>query len=175
MRQEGSLQQSETLLNIAEIAVAFAGFSSIVVLFRNREAGAWDPIDAFRYRVMLGGSLATAAFSVLPLVVFWLSVPTDQVWRVSSGVLFVWFVVLIVGQLRIRPMFPSLSGQARWILFLLISVGAATGLALNCAGVAFNGAPSQFMLGITWILFLSGWQFLQLVGLPLGIDDEPTA
>ena len=169
------MPQSETLLTIAEIAVAFAGFSSIVVLFRNREAGAWDSLVAFRYHAMLGGSLTTAAFSVLPLVVVWLSVPADQVWRVSSGVLFVWFVVQIVGQLRIRPMFPGLSGQAWWILFLSISVGAAIALALNCAGVAFKGSPSQFMLGITWILFLSGWQFFQLVRLPLGIDDESAA
>ena len=89
------MEHSDTLLTLAEIAVAFAGFSSIVVVFRNRESGRWEPLDVFRYRAMLRGSLMTAALTGVPLVVSWLAVPPGLVWRVSSAALLLWYIALI--------------------------------------------------------------------------------
>lgn len=168
------MEHADILLSIAEIAVAFAGFSSIVVVFRNRDSGTWDPLDAIRYRTMLAGSLATAALAGVPLVVSWLAVPPGSIWRVSSAVLFLWFVRAIVAQLHIRSFFPSPAGQARWLAFLLTSSGIAACLVLDGLGLAFQGAAEPYLVGITWILFLSGWQFYHLVVLrPGSVDESP--
>jgi hypothetical protein len=174
-RRREVVQESEILLTIAEIAVAFAGFSSIVVVFRNREVEVWESLDTFRYQGMLAGSLATAALATVPLVVFWLSVPSHLVWRVSSGVLFVWFLLVILSQLRFRSLFPALAGKALFFVFFSTSVATAIALALNSTGMAFQGTAGTFLIGITWTLILSGWQFFQLVSLPPGAGDEPAA
>ena len=167
------MEHSETLLTIAEIAVAFAGFSSIVVVFRNRDSESWEPLDAIRYRVMLIGSLMTAVFSGVPFVVSWLAVPPSFVWRISSALLLLWFIVAIVAQFRIRPFFPSSAGQMQWAVFFLTSSGTATYLVLNTLGIAFQGAAEPYLIGVTWTLFLSGWQFYQLVSLPASTGGGP--
>ncbi len=163
------MEHTDTLLTIAEIAVAFAGFSSIVVVFRDRYSEGWEPLDAVRYRAMLAGSLMTALFTAVPLVVSWLAVPPSLIWRVSSTVLLLWFFVLIFAQYRIRSLFPTPAGQVSWVLFILTSSGAAACLGLNALGIAFHGAAEPYLVGITWILVLSGWQFFQLVALPPNI------
>jgi hypothetical protein len=168
------VEHSDTLLTIAEIAVAFAGFSSIVVVFQNRDSGSWEPLDFIRYRSMLVGSLMTALFTAVPLVVSWLAVPPSLVWRVSSAAMLLWFAVIIVVQFRIRSFFPSRAGQVRWVAFILTSSSAAACLGLNALGIAFQGTAEPFMVGITWILFLSGWQFYQLVALPASAGGGPT-
>jgi hypothetical protein len=167
------MEHMDTLLTIAEIAVAFAGFSSIVVVFRNRDAESWETIDAIRYHVMLAGALMTAVFAGVPFVVSWLAVPTTLVWRVSSAALLLYLTPLIVGQFRARSLFPSPAGQARWLVFLLTSSGAAACLGLNVVGIALTGAAEPYLVGITWILFLSGWQFYQLVSLPSVAGSGP--
>lgn len=57
----------ETLRTLAEIAVGFAGFASIVVAFR-RQRESWTVVDGVRYRVMPTNSLAACALALLPLV-----------------------------------------------------------------------------------------------------------
>ena len=166
----GALDHADTLLTFAEIAVAFAGFSSVVVVFRNRGSGTWAGLDAFRYRSMLSGSLLAAAYAGLPMVVSWLGFPRELVWRVSSAALLVWFAVLVFVQFRTRSLFPTLGGTVRWILFLSTSVGIAVWLSLNVIGVVPDGPAEPYLVGVTWILFLAGWQFFQLVSLP---NDGP--
>ena len=59
-------EPSDVLLTLAEVAVAFAGFASIVAVFQVRWTRNEMPFDLFRFWVMLAFSLATLLFA-LPL------------------------------------------------------------------------------------------------------------
>jgi len=59
---------SETLIGIAEIAVALAGFTGVVVAFGSRNEGSWHPGDRLRLNFLLESSLTAGGFALLTLV-----------------------------------------------------------------------------------------------------------
>ena len=75
----------DSLLTLAEIAVAFAGFSSVVVLFSRRDEDGWRGFDQTRFRVMLLASLFAAFFAVLPLPLKELGVSHSVIWAACGG------------------------------------------------------------------------------------------
>ena len=62
------LDFAETLVGIAEIAVALAGFTGVVVAFGSRSRGSWHPGDRLRLSFLLESSLTAGAFALLTLV-----------------------------------------------------------------------------------------------------------
>ncbi len=62
------LDITETLVGIAEIAVALAGFTGVVVVFGSRSHGSWHPGDRLRLGFLLEASLTAGGFALLTLV-----------------------------------------------------------------------------------------------------------
>ncbi len=75
----------ELLIGIAEIAIALAGFTGVVVAFGSRSVGSWHPGDRLRLAFLLEASLTAAGFALIALLV--LSVIEDRaiVWTVMSS------------------------------------------------------------------------------------------
>ena len=64
------MPEVDILLTTAEVAVAFAGFASLVTIL-GRGSSQVDPrVIALRFRGMLTNSLLVVAFSMIPLVLF---------------------------------------------------------------------------------------------------------
>ena len=61
---------SEVLVGLAEIAVALAGFTGIVVVFGSRSVGSWLPGDRLRLGFLLEASLTAGGFALLALVLY---------------------------------------------------------------------------------------------------------
>ena len=104
-----------TLLTIAELAVALAGFASLVSVIARSRDNRSRAIDAFRLHTMLEMALRNAAFALAPLP-FLQMLPADpNVWRVSSGLYMISTALYMV---RARRRARSLEGVAseRWIL-----------------------------------------------------------
>lgn len=152
-----------SLLTFAELAVAFAGFSSVVVLFQHRADGGWAPLDAARFRIMLQVSLFAALFSVLPLPVHKLGASANLVSSVSSCVLAVYLGLGIVVQFRARRFFSGTIEMTRWGAFQLLFWTAFIAQLLNAFGVVFHRESGPYIFGVAWLLFWAGWQFYQLV------------
>jgi hypothetical protein len=151
------------LLTIAEIAVAFAGFSSIVVLFQNRTEGAWVPLDAVRFRLMLQSSLLAASFAVLPLPIHKLGVPSGVVWPLCGCILAVFLGLGGVAQFRARRLFSGASSMVRWASFQLLFWASFLAQLLNASGLVFHREPGPYIFGVCWLLFWAGYQFYQLM------------
>jgi len=62
------MEPVETLVGIAEIAVALAGFTGVVVVFGSRSQGAWHPGDHLRLHFLLEASLTAGGFALLTLL-----------------------------------------------------------------------------------------------------------
>jgi hypothetical protein len=77
---------NETLLTIAEVAVGFAGFASIVtVLGRRRYPQSLQ--DSLRLRIMLVYSVMVVFLCIIPEILNGYGLPVGTVWRASCGML----------------------------------------------------------------------------------------
>lgn len=160
----------DALLTLAEVAVALAGFSSVVVLFRRGGVQSeWRPEDRFRFRVMLEASLLAAFFALLPLAISGLGVRGPLLWRVSSGLL---AASLLVGLTQM--MLARTEGATRALNPALgSSIAAAHGLTLlvqvsNVVGAPpFPLGPGPYVFGVVWLTVYSGLMFYRLMMAPI--------
>lgn len=80
-----SMDFTEVLVGLTEIAVALAGFTGVVVVFGSRSAGSWLPGDRLRMGFMLEASLTAGGFSLLALVLYSSLEDAGYVWAIVSG------------------------------------------------------------------------------------------
>ena len=80
------MEPTDVLATIAELAVAFAGFSGIVAALGRREEGAVFPEDRVRLGLLIGASLSTTAFALLPLALWEVVGSADRVWAIASAI-----------------------------------------------------------------------------------------
>ncbi len=76
------MESNDILTTIAEVAIAIAGFSSIIVALSPRPIGEWSPVERFNFRALLQVAAVVVFFSLIPLVIHrFLSF--DVAWRVA--------------------------------------------------------------------------------------------
>ena len=151
------------LLTLAEIAVAFAGFSSIVVVFGRRDADGLQGFDRIRFRIMLQYSLLAAFFAVLPLPLHHLGVSAKVIWSLCSTGLGIYLGLGGVGQFLIGRAFKGARKRAVWVVFQLAYWSSFILQVLNVADVGLHREAGPYVVGLSWVLFMAGWQFYQLV------------
>ncbi len=71
---------SESLSLVAELAIALAGFASLVAIIGRRQGRDTAVVDAIRLRWMLEISLLTSAFALLPLLPFHAGLSENSTW-----------------------------------------------------------------------------------------------
>jgi hypothetical protein len=155
----------EILLTFAEIAAAFAGFASIVVIFRRREQIESDPELRIGFQSMLLSALFVVFFSLLPLVLdrFWIG----ESWplRISSAALLLYILVTFVaGTITINR------GRR-----LKLSVGFVFHACVAAAVVStqviaqISGSMSEplYLAGVFALLIASGFSFYWLIGIQM--------
>jgi hypothetical protein len=158
------MQNADALLTIAEISIAFAGFTSIAVLFRGRSSR-WLQQDAFRFQAMLATSFSALLFSALPIVVHSYGTTESASWGISSAALLVAIVVggflsgRAVRRLAEQPDFSLLITLITWVGGFF----AGMLLSLNILAVSFNREPGPYLTALLWLLALSSVQFIRLV------------
>jgi hypothetical protein len=76
----------ETLVGVAELSIALAGFTGVVTAFRSANQGSWHPGDRLRLYFLLESSLTAAGFSLLTLVLLHVFAnSTSTVWVTMSS------------------------------------------------------------------------------------------
>ena len=161
--------ESEILLTIAEVAVAFAGFASLVGVLGQRSSRADPRVLGTRMRAMILFSLLAVAFSLVPFVLYRYELDESSVWRFSSGLFLLGFLAVgvwlarAVTRLRgldlpIRPVAPFIGA----VLFVSVTTGTIL-LALNTVFVAPRLMPAVYLTSLGVCLFLSGLPFSLIV------------
>lgn len=158
---------SDVLLTLAEVAVAFAGFASVVAIFQARWTRTETPFDLFRFWIMLAFSLATLFFALMPLCLHFLGLGDAAVWRTSS-LLLALFVVgngLLIRRLIRRGVQAVVSS-----LTPALSVGANVTYAITLVAQVSNalgllGGPDfgLYLLGLLMLLLGAAVNFARLV------------
>ena len=159
----------DALFTVAEVGIALAGFSGVVAMLGRRGAGEWSEPDWLRFAMLLAFSFGVVVFSFLPALAMAFGASEPQAWATSSLLLALFmlaaYAIVIRRVARLgseaTEQFPQATGRAVGILTLPV---LAT-LVLNSLGIGFAKSFAPFLLGLLWLVCLSGFQFYRLLRL----------
>ncbi len=172
----------ESLSLVAELAIALAGFASIVAIIGRRRERDSTAIDAIRLQWMLGLSLFTTACALLPSVPLHAGLPENLTWRLCAGAFAVSGGTIIVYTLRRLSRVPEYPlGRARgfsapnsiaWLALWCGLMGSAVILLLTAAVGWLPKPEVAYLWGLYVYLSVAALLFLRLVqSLLTGEDD----
>lgn len=156
----------ELLQTIAEIAIAFAGFASVVVVFRQGRSIHTDYETRVTFQSMLLGALFVVFFSLLPMVLAHLMGSASKAYVISACLLmlyicaaFIWALVQAGGTIGVGTM-PYLAAT------LLIVGTQAAGL------LGLGSLPGLYLAGLFVLLTISGFAFYSLITFSGSKDED---
>lgn len=90
------MEQADNLRTIAEVAIALAGFTGVVIVLGQRSIGTWSAAERSAILVLLESSIGAFFFALFPVIV----VPSFSApitgWRLSAGLLTLYHVAAII-------------------------------------------------------------------------------
>ena len=151
------------LHTLAEVSIAFTGFSGVIGVFGGGSALSEDE-RTFRVRLMIVASLAAFFGSLLPLALGEFEFMTPLVWLVCCPLLAAYAALislnvyrqtraLAFGDSYSRPWFAPIIHSVSWLLVFAL-IGATFGLLPS---------HSVYIIAIMWQLAIASIQFLLLV------------
>jgi hypothetical protein len=167
------LTQESALIVVAEVAIALAGFSSIVIALRR----GMDQVTSFafiRLWRLLETSLATVLFALIPFALHYLGVGESELWRVASGGLCSYVLCAQVYMFN-RWWEQWKSPAIRWSFngpVLVVQFAVVVLLALNATAIGLNGGFGPYFVSLLWYLILSALYFGRLLLLRLREEGQ---
>jgi hypothetical protein len=153
----------DTLVALAEVAAAFAGFSGVVAAFGHRSPADWSAAARFRFENLLTVSVAASLLAFLPVVLAHFSIPAAVVWAWSGAALALFCVSFLIQTFRRGRRIAS--EELSWWM-ALIWMGGMIGVALaqmaNLAIPVESRGAGPYVAGILVLLAISGLQFILL-------------
>lgn len=163
------MSEFETLFVLAQIAVALAGFSAIVVTFKRRESGKWVHADADFFNGMVLHSVWALLFCIFPSFVNVFTANSSLVWSVAGALL----GIQVLSHATVISFLPSTTRfvgvfTVAGALFVVVLQ------ALNIIGIAFEGEFGPYLVGVLWHLAHASLLFTWLIFIRRAdVEDEP--
>jgi hypothetical protein len=163
------LEQSDVLFALAEVSVAFAGFSRVVAAFGRRDPGTWSFTERRRFYALIEISLVALFFCVVPFCLSALHLSDAYVWRTASALFATYLVVSnILSRRRFLAAPPSDTADASPTATRLLRVVDMIGLALSLYNLAILGEVGPFLLALLLLLMQAGFLFARILVLSFG-------
>lgn len=154
------------MTSIAEIGIAVAGFSGLVVVLR-KSRGPLSPIERYRMSVLLATAFGAMFLALLPGVLQNLGVQGDMLWKTSSGFLAAFTLIFVIGWvLSSRRFFHVAREIFNMAVFSVTVFGHIVNLLLQLAVLSGFWADSRagiYLLGLVWLLAHASQQFVRML------------
>jgi hypothetical protein len=160
------LSQQDLLLTTAEVAVAIAGFATLLTILGRRRGETESAINSIRLRAMLETSFLVIAFCFFPLLLNEFGIPIEWVWRGSSlGLALAGGSYTLYRVGVARSIFGTYFGPNRVFQSFTYGVIAAweVVLLLNAGGTFPSLAAAVYVTILYVQLLMAGLFFLRLV------------
>jgi hypothetical protein len=165
------LENTDTLLALAEIAAAFAGFAALVSVIRR---GATQPADAahdlLRLRLVIGGSVAGVAAALVPVGLVGYGIDPSISWRIAAGLFLVFdngiLVSFTAAYQPVRGSFPP--DRLAVAVVMCLEVVEQISLIVVLFALAPGNAPALYVTALIANICQAGFIFVRFVGSAFG-------
>ncbi len=156
----------DSLATVAEIGIALAEFSGLVVVLRKR-SGPLNDIEKYRMSVLLATAFGAMFLALLPGALQQLGLDDDVVWRASSGILTAFSLAFVLGWgLSSRRFFNVAREIFSVPAFSLMTIGHLINLVSQLSvtlGMWGDGKAGVYLLGLLWLLAHASQQFVRML------------
>ena len=170
-----NLSETEILLTIAELSVAFAGFASVASVLGRRFSQEDPRINAGRLLIMLLVSLTATGLALTPIILMILDWPSRWVWGSSGALgLVVQAIVVSIVIRRVRQMmrYPGFNPRANAANFSL-AVVCFLGLICSLLGIPAGRPFTAYLISLLSLLGVSGILFYRVIASLQKTDNSP--
>lgn len=161
------LENTETLLSMAEIAAAFAGFAALVSVLRRRSGDAGDAVhDLLRLRLVISSGVAGVAAALIPVGLAGYGLDPALTWRISALIFLVFdngIIASFISDYRpVRGTFPP-DRLAVSLVSSLELVEQASLIAV-VLGLSTGNASALYVTALIANVCQAGFIFVRFVG-----------
>ncbi len=168
------LENTETLLALAEIGAAFAGFAALVSVIRGGGAPRDVVHDLLRLRLVISGSVTGVAAALIPVGLVAYGLEGELTWRLAAVLFLVFDNGIIVAFLRayrpVRGTFPP--DRLAVALVSTLEVLEQASLLAVALGLAVAAAPALYVTALIANICQAGFIFVRFVGSAFGHARE---
>ena len=160
------LPNTDTLLSLAEIAAAFAGFAALVSVIRRRGREQGEALhDLLRLRLVIASSVAGVAAALVPVGLAGFEIDADTIWRASAA-LFMVFGYGIIGALvrSYRPVRTEFDPDRLAVVVVSgIELVEQASLAIVVLGIPFGNPAALYVTALIGNICQTGFVFVRFV------------
>ena len=162
------MSEAENLHIVAEVGIALAGFSGVVVALGHRSGRA---AGIARLWLLLAQALGAVIFAFVPLLLEAAGLEPSANWRVTNGAISVFGCSIILAIVLEQGSLILEQGSAgNWRLgwwggigVTLIAITIYVLLAIHALGGFPSSGAFLNLLGLVWLLAMAGMNFILLV------------
>ena len=166
IRDVNSVEIPQSLQTVAEIGIAFAGFSGLVIAFR-RKAGPLSAVHKYRLRVLLTLAFGAMFLALLPDLLLSLEVPAAVLWRAASlfaavfscAFLAWWFAA----SRRMMRLVPEIFSGLALLRMVVGHVAILVLLLVVVTGSLQRYGPGVYLAALAWYLLHAAQQFSRML------------
>ncbi len=161
------LENTDTLLSLAEIAAAFAGFAALVSVIRRGSGQAAEAAhDLLRLRLVIASSVAGVATALIPVGLAGYGLDTGLIWRLAALIFLVFdngIILSFIGAYRpVRGTFPPDRLAVALVSFLEVVEQASLGVVV--LGLASGSESALYVTALIANICQAGFIFARFVG-----------
>ena len=161
-------EAQSTLLSLAEVSIALAGFSAIVVVLKRGVEGKWSALHADQFNGMVIHAIFAVVFCLLPLLLNILVQDVSTTFHILCAVMGAQIIVHSFGVMLLN----TTSKIARISLAFGALIGITQFMVFTDWGV--QREYEIYLAGIVWHILQAGLLFVMLVWIPSRlIEGEP--
>ncbi len=158
------MEGSEYLYTIAEVSVAFVGFAAIAIAIRHRSRSLGN-FERLLVAWLVERGLAALAFALLPILLYYITGSSQKILQYGSGLLAVYLLTVFI---RVYPVFRNrqttvpIGPAGRFLRVAMVGVMIPVQALAGLGVLPFN-ALGWYLLGVTWLLVMSGATFATIL------------
>jgi hypothetical protein len=154
------MPESDFLLTMAEIAIAFVAFATIVIVFRQSVGHDLTALQILVGRSLIELALGVTLLSLLPIVLSHFDVAGPDLWRTCSAFLAVFFGWFACWYPVRRRKASGANAPARRFTYYFVMTGSAIATLGMLANTLVWAEFAIFALGLFWGLLAPSTVFL---------------
>ena len=161
------LENTDTLLALAEIAAAFAGFAALVSVIRRSAKEHHEAAhDLLRLRLVISSSVAGVAGALIPVGLAGYGLGPEVIWRLAALIFLVFnngIIVSFVSAYKpVRGTFPP--DRLAVVVVSSLELMEQVGLVAVILGLSFGNAPALYVTALIANICQAGFIFVRFVG-----------